>query len=142
MRLLWRHAYNAPPRVPSPSLLWILIIYLHLLILNYPSPLLACILLVILIETACICIRQPIFPNIEVFGNGQHWTQARVVPQVLPWQHDIFLFFYIFLYKTAKYSWKISTFNYTTMNFRNIYCSVGMLFCELCWNVKFNLKRL
>ena len=38
--------------------------------------------------------------NMEYFQIGQHWTQARVVRQVLPWQHDrlkffIFLIFFV-----------------------------------------------
>jgi hypothetical protein len=60
--------------------------------------------------------------NIELaysIGTGQHWTQALV--QVLPWQHDIFKKIYIFFTK-RKNNWKISTFNYTTINFQNIYC--------------------
>jgi hypothetical protein len=68
---------------------------------------------------------SPNFPNIKI--NMQYSEMTNTERRLaLKCCHDntIFLhfkFFYIFCTKLQN-SWKIRTFNYTTINFRNIYC--------------------
>jgi hypothetical protein len=87
-----------------------------------------------------------IFPNIEYNMKYSEMTNWKFKNIVLSWQHlnvpAKFSIFYMFLYKPAN-SWKIRTFSYSRMNFRNIYCTsiCYSAFCVFWFNAKFNLKR-
>ena len=63
----------------------------------------------------------------EVFGNGQHWTQARV--QVLPWQHDIlkFSFFLYFFVQNGKIVERLVLL--TIQQWISEIYTVGLIFC-------------
>jgi hypothetical protein len=62
----------------------------------------------------------------KVFRNGQHWTKARV--QVLPWQHEIFQFFYIFCTKRQNTKIVERFVHLTIQQWISEIFTVGMLF--------------